>query len=367
MKKVLFTLVAVLLLSSFLLAACSSSPSSTPPAASKAPVTTTSVPATSTSAPATSTTAKPSTTAASTNPAVELKVWSGWAANTWDTKHILWFIDKYKDQFKAVNITFKFIGGPEVFPNTEGMSAMKKGLFDAAYNTTAYFVGDLPEGDALKLSRLQPWEERSSGFYDYFNKLCQQKINAYYSWRIAGQGYFSLWLNADRPKPDLAGLKIRTSPVYTPIIKALGGTPLSSNMDEVYTMLERKMVDGYGAPVIGISDRKWELVTKYKWGPSFYSAPSGLWYNLDKWKSLTDQQRKTLDDAAIAAERDTAPMWDEDLKKDWAINEKAGVKILNFSPEDEKKYLDLAYDEGWKTVLATTPGMATARPMMEKK
>jgi TRAP-type C4-dicarboxylate transport system substrate-binding protein len=162
-------------------------------------------------------------------------------------------------------------------------------------------------------------------------------------------------------------LKIRTSPVYTPIIKALGGTPLSSNMDEVYTMLERKMVDGYGAPIIGISDRKWELVTKYKWGPSFYSAPSGLWYNLDKWKSLTDQQRKALDDAAIAAEKETAIQWDEDIKKDAAINEKAGVKIQTFSPEDEKKYLALAYDEGWKTVLAATPGMATARPMMEKK
>jgi TRAP-type mannitol/chloroaromatic compound transport system substrate-binding protein len=343
-KGILFMLLALVMLVSIVLTGCAQPAPAPKPAPSPTP------------APAPS------------SPPVELKLWSGWASDKWTTKpYMHWFLDKYKDQFKAANITFKYIGGPEVFPNTEGMGAMKKGLFDAAFNTTAYFVGELPAGDGMKLSKLQPWEERTSGFYDYFNKICQDKINAYYSWRLPHDGYFCFWLNEERSKPDLSGLKIRTSPVYTPVIKALGGTPISSNMDEVYTMLERKMVDGYGAPAIGISDRQWEKVTKYRWGPYFYASPSGVWYNMDKWKSLTDQQRKTLNDVAIAAEKDSAPMWAGDLKTDWAINEKAGVKIIKFSPEDEKKFLDLCYDEGWKDLLSKVPDFATARPMIEKK
>jgi TRAP-type mannitol/chloroaromatic compound transport system substrate-binding protein len=302
------------------------------------------------------------------SPAVELKLWSGWATDKWTTKpYMHWWLDKYKDQFKSANITFKYLGGPEVFPNTEGQGALKKGLIDAAFNTTAYFVGILPEGDGMKLSRIQPWDERASGFYDYMNKLCQEKNNAYYSWRLPHDGYFCFWLNEERPKPDLSGLKIRTSPVYTPIIKALGGTPVNMNMDEVYTALERKMVDGYGSPVIGLTDRKWELVTKYKWGPNFYASPTGVWYNLDKWKSLTDQQRKVLDDVAKAAEKDSAPSWLDDQKADWVILQKAGIKEVRFSADEEKKYLDLCYEEGWKDILSKVPEFAKARPMMEKK
>ena len=359
MRRYFYILVTILLLSSFLLSACSS------PTPTTTSTTTTTTPATMTTTAVTTTAV---TTTAVTSPPVELRLWSGWASDKWTTKpYMWWFLDKYKDKLATANITFKYIGGPEVFPTTEGMSAMKKGLFDAAFTTTAYFTGDLPEGDALKLSKLMPWEERTSGFYDFFNKINQEKINAYYSWRLPHDGYFSLWLNEERTTPDLTGLKIRTSPVYTPIVKALGGTPLSSNMDELYTMLERKMVDGYGAPAIGISDRKWELVTKYRWGPYFYTSPSGMWYNLDKWKSLTDQQRNVLNEVAIAAEIDSAPMWAGDLKTDWAINEKAGVKTIKFSAEDEKKFLDLAYEEGWKAVLTAAPNMAPARAMMEKK
>ena len=301
-------------------------------------------------------------------PAVELKIWSAWATDKWTTKpYMHWFLAKVAEKSKAVNLTFKYVGGPEVFPTEQGMDSLKKGVIDAAFTTTAYHVGMVPEADTMKLSRLEPWEERASGAYDLMNKVHQEKANAWYSWRLPHNGYFTIYLNVERTKPDLSGLKVRTTPIYTALIKALGGTPVSMAIDEIYTALERKMVDGYGYPVPGLSDRKLETVTKYQWGPPFYASPTGVWYNLDKWKSLDERQRAFLTEMAIAAEKDAYPMWQEDLKKDWEVNSKAGVQKIKFSPEDEKYFLDLAYDIGWKDVIGKAPDAAKFRPLMEKK
>ena len=41
---------------------------------------------------------------------------------------------------------------------------------------------------------------------------------------------------------------------------------------EVYTALERGVVDGYGWPVTGIFDLGWDKVTKFRMEPAFYSV-----------------------------------------------------------------------------------------------
>ena len=60
-------------------------------------------------------------------------------------------------------------------------------------------------------------------------------------------------------------------------------------------------------------------------------------------------------------------MFADDLKKDTEILTKAGVKFVKFSPEDEKYYLETAYDAAWKAAIAKTPGNAQFRPLMTKK
>ena len=114
MKKLFLILGSILIVSSFLLAACSSPPPATPAPTTAAPVATTAAPTTpATTAPASTTPAAPS------SPPVELKLWSGWASDKWTTKpYMHWFLETYKDRFAEANITFKYIGGPEVFPNT---------------------------------------------------------------------------------------------------------------------------------------------------------------------------------------------------------------------------------------------------------
>ena len=47
---------------------------------------------------------------------------------------------------------FQFVGGPEAIPPFEQIEAVKKGIVDIALLPAAYFVAQMPEADAMKLS-----------------------------------------------------------------------------------------------------------------------------------------------------------------------------------------------------------------------
>src|SRR5204863_164745 len=82
-------------------------------------------------------------------------------------------------------------------------------------------------------------------------------------------------------KPDLTGLKIRVTPVYRDFFQALNATVVTTAPGEVYTALERGVVDGYGWPIQGIFEMKWEEKTKYRVDPGFYNAEVTLVICLD--------------------------------------------------------------------------------------
>ena len=52
---------------------------------------------------------------------------------------------------------------------------------------------------------------------------------------------------------DLTGKKMRTTPLYTPFFKAMGATTKNISPAEVYTALERGVVDGLAWPEGGVA------------------------------------------------------------------------------------------------------------------
>ena len=144
------------------------------------------------------------------------------------------------------------------------------------------------------------------------------------------------------------------TPVYRDIVQALGGTPITTAPGEVYTALERGVVDGYGWPVLGIFDLGWEKVTKFRMDPAFYSVEVNVLVNLDKWKSLNDAQRKVLTDAAIWVEA----LDDENvalIKAERERQAKAGIETIDFGPAASQDFLKKANDVAWQAVIAKSP------------
>lgn len=299
---------------------------------------------------------------------VQLKIWSAWIPDTFSTDPFMhMFNDKVNEKGKAVNLSVKLVGGPEVFAAFDGFDALRKGLIDMAYTAAVYHAGTVPEARAMMLSQLTPPEERKSGAYELMDKFHREKAGVHYLFRVGLQPYFQFYMNTDLDKVDFKGLKLRSTPAYDAIIKALGGAIIRTEMAEVYTALERNMIQGFGYPVVGLKDHKLEEVTKYVWGPAFNTSPTGVFVNLAKWNSLAEAQRQVLTEAAMEMEEVSTKMFPDIVKAERDYTTKAGVKVYKLSPENEKKLLDVVAEASWADTIKKAPGAAALRPLMTKK
>ena len=243
------------------------------------------------------------------------------------------------------------IGSP--FTLTQKMS---KGAYDIVGCTEAYFGNVLPEAPVLRFSDHTFAELRNNGGLDYVQKLMHAK-NLHFVARHHDFGPFYTWLNTPISKPDLTGMHMRVSPVYTAFYKSLGATVQRSNIGQVYTYMENGTVQGYGWPALGWVP-SWVKVTKYRVEPGFYHAALHTLVNLKKWKSLTQAQKDVLNSVGqqFEAKSETSdPDFQAALKKqkDWMASE--GMKTITFTGADRDKWLNAAKNVGWGEVIERSP------------
>ena len=284
---------------------------------------------------------------------VTLKAVSAFAEGTANSRHFERFVQKVNAEGKGV-VQINYIGGPKAMPPFEVGNAVKGGVVDLANVTGAFYTNLLPEADALKLSTLTAPEMRKNGAYEYINRLWGEKMNVVYLARAVDNSPFHLYLNKRIDKPDLTGLKIRITPVYRDFFQSLGATVIQTAPGEVYTALDRGVVDGYGWPISGIFDLGWHEKTRYRVDPGFYNAEVGVLMNLASWKKLDDAQREFLNQQAVWLES-LHPEYLKLNQDDIARQEKAGIQVIRFSGAQGDEWVKKAYDVAWQSIVKQSP------------
>jgi TRAP-type transport system periplasmic protein len=282
-----------------------------------------------------------------------LRAIASFAEQTHYTKTFLTFVERVNAAGKG-SVQINFIGGPKAMPPFEVGTALKNGVVDMAFVTGAFYTNVMPEADAWKLTERPMAELRKSGAFEYMAKLYDQKMNAVFLARYANDSPFHLYLTKPITKPDLNGLKIRITPVYRDFFSALGATVVQTAPGEVYTALERGVVDGYGWPIHGIFELGWQEKTKYRVDPGFYNAEVSVIVNKDAWNKLSDAQRKVVTEAG---------QWLESEGTDWAKHnaaeverqKTAGIETITFSAEEAQAFRAKAYAAGWEGVIKQSP------------
>jgi len=246
-------------------------------------------------------------------------------------------------------------GAPAIGSPFQLTGRVASGVFDMVSITGAYYTNLLPEADALKLAERSALELRENGGYDYIAGLHAEK-GLHYLGRHTEGIPFHLYLREGRKidQADLSGVKIRVTPMYRNFFTALGATGQNASVTEIYTLMERGVVDGYGWPIQGIFDFSWEKVTRYRVEPGFYSADINVLLNKKKWDELPQQVRDFLTGEMIALEKTNG----ESQKKneaEKARQEAAGIKAIRFSPAEERKWVETAKNAGWDGVVKASP------------
>jgi TRAP-type C4-dicarboxylate transport system substrate-binding protein len=284
---------------------------------------------------------------------VTLKAVTSFAEKTQFSKNFERFIDKVNADGKG-QVQINYIGGPRAMPPFEVGNAVRTKVVDIANVTGAFYTNLMPEADGFKLVSKPQSEQRKDGTFAFINELHNQKLNSFYLARQFHNVPFHIYMNKKIDKLDFTGLKIRVTPVYKDIVEAMGGTTVTTAPGEVYTALERGVVDGYGWPVTGIFDLGWEKVTKFRMEPAFYSVEVNVLVNLDTWKGLSDAQRKVLSDAALWLEGLDSEN-EALIKSERDKQAKTGIQPIEFSAADSKAFLAKANDVGWASVIKRAP------------
>jgi TRAP-type C4-dicarboxylate transport system substrate-binding protein len=285
-----------------------------------------------------------------------LRMVSAFAENGIYVTHMQKWLQKFNVEGKGV-LQINFIGGPKAIPTFEVGNAVKTGVVDLALSTGAFYTNVMPEADFLKLTQIPVAEQRRNGAFAAIDELWRKKANMVYLARMVENQPFHLYLNKKIDKPDLTGLKIRITPVYRDFFSSLNANNVTTPPGEVYTALERNVVDGYGWPIGGIFDLNWQEKTKFRVDPGFYDAEVSIIMNVDAYKRLAPKQKAFLEKQALALEALNG-FWKTYATEETARQEKAGIQAIKFDAAGTKTYLDKAYDTGWAGAMKANPEFA---------
>jgi TRAP-type transport system periplasmic protein len=285
---------------------------------------------------------------------VTLKAVTAFAEKTTNSRPFERFIDRVNTDGKGL-VRINYIGGPKAMSPFEVGNALKGGVIDIAFVTGAFYTNLMPEADAWKLTERPMAELRGNGAFAVMEPIYAQKMNAIYLARLVNNNPFHLYLNKRISSPDLTGLKLRITPVYRDFFQAQGATVVQTSPGEVYTALERGVVDGYGWPITGVFDLGWNEKTKYRVDPGFYNAEVSILVNRNSWNRLNDTQKDVVRKAAEEGEAASVAEFAAENERETQRQAAAGIETIRFEGDVAAAWVAKAYQAGWDGIIRLSP------------
>jgi len=290
---------------------------------------------------------------------IKWKMMSLWAAGSLPQKLNEEFAEHVKEMSGGRLLVEALPGGSIVAP-TESLDAVGAGVLDAQQGGPGYWtgkdaafalIGDL-QGGWANPEQAREWIEKAGGL-----QLVRELYRRYNVYFVCGAWYGVESLVSKRPLRTLAdfkGLKLR-APVGLgqDIFRILGAAPVNLPGSEVYTALERGVIDASDWGTLSMNqDLGYHKLAKYPTYPGFHSMPmSDVAVNLKRWNALPDDLKKIFEQAAAQFSRDMVKRNGEADLKVAREAKQLGIEPTDLPAADRRKFREIA--EGvWKQYAA---------------
>lgn len=244
--------------------------------------------------------------------------------------------------------------GPDVIPTFEQFQPVQSGIFDLSFTHATYHAGTIGVGVGMDATLADPVKRRESGLFDFLDKEYNKLGVKLVSLPPVAPYHFITRNPLKGQSPSLQGLKMRSNPSLQNTILALGGSPVTMAGGEVYTSLQKGVIDGAAWTLVGVKDFKWQEVANYMVRPTFGSISMMITMNLKKYNSLTPEQRKWIDEAGRKTELDSDAFFKKLIDEEMEFLKSKGMKETIMSAEDAKNVEKYWNDGLWKMAQQTS-------------
>lgn len=205
-------------------------------------------------------------------------------------------------------VEIKLHPGGALGGDREVIEGVQLGTVDMTIASTSIFANFVPDVQVFDIPFLFRDFDHAQGVLDGpVGKEMLAKFDArgFKALGFGGIGFRQL-TNSRRPVTgveDVKGLKIRTqeNPIHLMVWRALGALPTPMAIPEVFTALQQGVVDGQENPVGAIINNKFGQVQKYLTLSNHAFTPVALVMSPKAYASLTDEEKKILEAASLAA------------------------------------------------------------------
>ena len=158
---------------------------------------------------------------------------------------------------------------------------------------------------------------------------------------------------------DFKNIKLRTtsSEVDNALVQALGASPLSLGITDVYTALSQGTVDGLGVPYLTIVSNGWQEITTNTFVTDYNYYMHVIVMNQAQWNALSAEDQQLLRDcAAEAVQWDREKYWADDANYEKTMQD-AGCTFY-YASEDDTAELKEIGQKVWDQMASSTDAHA---------
>lgn len=277
------------------------------------------------------------------------------------------FLAAEVDRLSGGDLEIEYAGGSDVIGGFDAPEAIANGVFDMSHSANSYFAGAVPASISLASGDATAAELQASGALDaYADMVMKQRGVMFLGMPLSGVGYVFQVRHNPGELSSFEGKKIRSIPLYDPILEALGATPVTTSPAEAYTAMERGVVDGLGWPDIGLLDFKFHEQAKFVMLPTFYQLRTATLMNPNSFNSLPAELQNVLMEASASADAIGAAWAKEKRDAEHAEMEAAGVEFVSLSDAEAAKFIGLTEEKLWDKITELAPeDSATLRPLFD--
>ena len=240
-------------------------------------------------------------------------------------------------------VIIQYFPGQTLTKSKQNYDGVVKGLSDIGFCLFAYSRGRFPLMEAVDLPLgYKSGVVATKVVNEVYNEFKPKELSDTQVMYLHAHGPGLLFTKgkAIHKMEDLKGVKIRAHGTSGLVISALGGTPVSLPMPELYPSLQRGVVDGGLYPMEVNKGWKMAEVTDHVTNSTSIAYTSSFYVvmNKNKWNALSADIKKIITKINLEWIPKHGEAWDTSDKEGWAFSKSLKHTVIELDAKESAKW-----------------------------